>query len=98
MPSSFQKLPSLNALAAFEAVARHRSFSKAAKELFLTHSAVSQRVTQLEKQLNVRLLARSRRAVELTASGTRYLESVRDALSTLALASDRFSKTEPRQV
>ena len=98
MTRSFRKLPPLNALAAFEAVARHRSFTKAAKELFLTPSAVSQRVTQLEKHLEVQLLARSRRTVELTAVGARYLESVRGALSTLALASDAFSETEPRQL
>jgi LysR family transcriptional regulator, glycine cleavage system transcriptional activator len=95
---SFRKLPPLNALAAFEAVARHRSFTKAAAELFLTHSAVSQRVTQLEKHLEVKLLARSRRSVDLTPAGARYLESVRGALSTLALASDGFSKTAPRQL
>jgi LysR family transcriptional regulator, glycine cleavage system transcriptional activator len=93
---SFRTLPPLNALAAFEAVARHRSFTKAASELFLTHSAVSQRVTQLEKQLNVQLLARSRRTVELTAAGARYLESVRDALGTLARASEQFSATQPK--
>src|SRR5260221_4208717 len=98
MTTSFRKLPPLNALAAFEAVARHRSFSKAAQELFLTPSAVSQRVTQLEKHLKVRLLARSRRTVELTAVGAGYLESVRDALSTLALASDGFSESQPRQL
>ena len=95
---SFRRLPPLNALAAFEAVARHRSFTKAAQELFLTHSAVSQRVTQLEKHLNVQLLARSRRAVDLTAEGARYLESVRDALSTLARASGRYSQSEPRRL
>jgi len=98
MSSSFRKLPPLNALAAFESVARHGSFTKAAKELFLTHSAVSQRVTQLEKQLKVQLLTRSTRAVELTAAGARYLESVREALSTLALASDRFAEDETRQL
>ena len=98
MTRSFRKLPPLNALAAFEAVARHRSFTKAAAELFPTHSAVSQRVTQLEKHLDARLLARSRRTVELTAVGARYLESVRGALSTLALASDQFSENAPRQL
>jgi LysR family transcriptional regulator, glycine cleavage system transcriptional activator len=96
--SSFRTLPPLNALAAFEAVARHRSFTKAAGELFLTHSAVSQRVTQLEKHLNVQLLARSRRTVELTAAGARYLESVRDALTTLARAADEFSAAQPKQL
>src|SRR4051812_18604770 len=99
LSKSFRKLPPLNALSAFEAVARHRSFTKAASELFFTHSAVSQRVTQLEKHLNVRLLARSTRGVvDLTPAGTRYLESVREALSTLATASDGFAETEPRQL
>ena len=96
MIKPFRKLPPLNALAAFEAVARHRSFTKAAKELFLTHSAVSQRVAQLEKHLKVRLFVRSTRGVELTPEGARYLESVREALSTLAVASDRFSGAEPK--
>jgi LysR family glycine cleavage system transcriptional activator len=98
MAQSFRKLPSLNTLSAFEAVARHRSFTKAAAELFLTHSAVSQRVTQLEKHLKVRLLARSTRGVELTPAGSRYLESVRQALSTLAFASDGFSQAESREL
>ena len=91
MTVPFRKLPPLNALAAFEAVARHRSLTRAAEELFLTHSAVSQRITQLEKHLNVQLLVRSRRGVDLTASGARYLESVREALSALALASGSVS-------
>src|SRR6266581_2171191 len=87
----FRKLPPLSALAAFEAVARHRSFTNAGKELFLTHGAVSQRISLLEKHLNTRLFARSNRAVELTAEGARYLEAVRDALSKLTSASDQFS-------
>ena len=98
MPKSFRKLPPLNALTAFEAVARHRSFTKAASELFLTHSAVSQRVTQLEKHLRTRLFARSTRGVDLTPAGARYFESVRDALSKLALASDDVSENVRRQL
>lgn len=92
MTTPFRKLPPLHVLSAFEAVARHRSFSKAAKELCLTHSAVSQRVSQLEEQLGVRLLARSTRAVRLTPAGTCYLESVRHGLSSLAEASDRVGR------
>ena len=93
MNSEFRKLPPLTALSAFESVARHRSFTKAAKELFLTHSAVSQRVSQLEEHLKTRLLVRSTRGVELTPAGSRYLESVRQALGTLALASQDFQDT-----
>src|SRR3990172_4354111 len=90
----FRKLPPLNELAAFEAIARHRSFTKASKELFLTPSAISQRLRQLEKHLDARLFVRTRRSVQLTADGARYLEAVRDALSKLALASESFSDTE----
>lgn len=93
MISEFRKLPPLTALSAFESVARHRSFTKAAKELFLTHSAVSQRISQLEEHLKTRLLVRSTRGVELTPAGSRYLESVRHALGTLALASQDFQDT-----
>jgi LysR family glycine cleavage system transcriptional activator len=93
MNSEFRKLPPLTALSAFESVARHRSITKAAKELFLTHSAVSQRISQLEEHLKTRLLVRSTRGVELTPAGSRYLESVRQALGTLALASQDFRNT-----
>lgn len=96
MSRAFRRLPPLNALSAFEAVARHRSFTKAAGELYLTHSAVSQRVTQLETHLKTRLFARSTRGVELTPEGARYLESVREALSTLSVAADRLSEAEPQ--
>ncbi|OGA51945.1 MAG: hypothetical protein A3F74_19730 [Betaproteobacteria bacterium RIFCSPLOWO2_12_FULL_62_58] len=94
----FRKLPPLNELAAFEAIARHRSFTKASKELFLTPSAISQRLRQLEKHLDARLFVRTRRSVQLTADGARYLEAVRDALSKLALASESFSDTETRRL
>ena len=95
---SFRKLPPLNALTAFEAVARHRSLTKAAKELFLTHSAVSQRVTQLERHLDAQLLIRSSRSVELTPTGARYLDSVQQALSTLAEASGQVERKELRLI
>ncbi len=94
----FRKLPPLSALAAFEAVARHRSFTNAGKELFLTHGAVSQRISLLEKHLNTRLFVRSNRAVELTAEGARYLEAVREALSKLTSASDQFSQDGKRHL
>jgi LysR family transcriptional regulator, glycine cleavage system transcriptional activator len=94
----FRKLPPLNELAAFEAIARHRSFTKASKELFLTPSAISQRLRQLEKHLDTRLLVRTRRTVELTTEGARYLEAVREALSKLAVASEKFSTSQTKRV
>jgi DNA-binding transcriptional LysR family regulator len=94
----FRKLPPLAELAAFEAIARHRSFTKASKELFLTPSALSQRLRHLEQHLDTRLLVRTRRSVELTTEGARYLEAVRDALSKLAIASEKFSASRPRRL
>jgi DNA-binding transcriptional LysR family regulator len=95
---TFRKLPPLSELAAFEAIARHRSFTKAAKELFLTPSAISQRIRQLEARFDTQFFIRTRRSVTLTATGENYLESVQDALSNLAAASDRLRKPSSRQL
>jgi DNA-binding transcriptional LysR family regulator len=94
----FRKLPPLSELAAFEAIARHRSFTRASKELFLTPSALSQRLRHLEEHLDTRLLVRTRRSVELTTEGARYLEAVREALSKLAIASERFAASRPKRL
>jgi len=94
----FRKLPPLNELAAFEAIARHRSFTKASKELFLTPSAISQRLRQLEKRLDAQLLVRTRRSVQLTTEGARYLQAVSDALSKLTVASEDLADTGTRRI
>jgi LysR family glycine cleavage system transcriptional activator len=73
-------LPSLAALAAFEAAARHSSFTRASEELGLTQSAVSRQVALLEEFLGVRLFERIRRRVLLTAAGTAYASKIRLAL------------------
>ena len=59
----------LRQLRTFVAVARHRSFTRAAEELFIAQQAVSQHVRSLERSLGVTLLRRSPRSVELTAEG-----------------------------
>jgi LysR family transcriptional regulator, glycine cleavage system transcriptional activator len=61
-------LPPLSALRAFEAAARHMSFSKAAEELFVTPAAISHQIHALEEDLGVRLFHRLNRSIELTAS------------------------------
>src|SRR5690242_13095299 len=86
--SRFRKVPPVSELAAFEAIARHRSFTKAANELFLTPGAVSQRLRQLEERLGTQLVVRTRSSVQLTTDGAGYVEIVRDALAKLASASD----------
>lgn len=71
-----RKLPSTGALEAFEAAARHQSFTKAAEELAVTQSAVCRQVGALEAFLDVRLFRRTRRGVTLTEAGLDYSRSV----------------------
>ncbi len=68
---------------AFLSVARHRSFSSAARDLGVSRSAVSQAVSQLEQQLRVALLARTTRSVSLTDAGRRLLEGAGPAVAQL---------------
>jgi LysR family glycine cleavage system transcriptional activator len=79
-----RQLPALNALRAFEAAARHESFSRAADELFVTHGAVSHQIRALEAELGVALFARDGKRVRLTEGGRQYASDVRDALLSLA--------------
>ncbi len=87
-----RKLPSTAALAAFEAAARHESFTKAAAELSLTQSAVCRQIAGLENFLGLKLFRRTRRGVTLTQAGisygtvvTRRLDEVeRDTLDLMA--------------
>jgi LysR family glycine cleavage system transcriptional activator len=85
-----RKIPSTTALAAFEAAARHQSFSLAADELAVTQSAVCRQIASLEDFLGIKLFRRTRRGVLLTEAGSRYSASVRARLDeverdTLAL-------------
>lgn len=79
-------VPSLSALAAFEAAARHSSFTRAAEELNLTQGAVSRQVAHLEEVLGVGLFERVKKRVSLTVAGAAYAAEVRDGLSRLAAA------------
>lgn len=87
----------LPALAAFECVARNASFSRAAAEMGLSASALSQSVRSLERRLGVRLLARTTRRVGLTEEGARLLDGVRRGLGELggALASLDQARERP---
>jgi LysR family glycine cleavage system transcriptional activator len=67
-----RRLPSLNALKAFEAAARHESFTDAAEELFVTHAAISRHIRELEETLGTDLFIRTGRGVKLTESGRRF--------------------------
>lgn len=71
-----RKIPSTAALIAFEASARHQSFTRAADELALTQGAVCRQIASLEAFLGVELFRRSRRGVVLTEAGTAYSRKV----------------------
>lgn len=87
------RLPPFHLIVGFEAAARLRSFKKAAEELALTPSAVSQRVRSLEDRLEVKLFERVVRGIELTPDGARYHEQVRRILGDLAEATQRLKST-----
>src|SRR5207248_2359320 len=82
-------------LQAFLAVARHRSFSGAARELGVTRSAVSQAVRQLEEQLRLVLLARTTRSVALTDSGRRLLDGAGPGLGQALAALKEVAARAP---
>jgi LysR family glycine cleavage system transcriptional activator len=87
---------SLDLLRGFEAAARLLSITSAAAELFLTQSAVSRQVQQLEEQLGVKLFERRTRALVLTEAGERYYREVSKALALLRDATaDVRAKTAP---
>jgi LysR family glycine cleavage system transcriptional activator len=78
-----RRLPPLNALRAFEAAARHQSFSAAARELNVTHGAVSHQVKALEEWLGMPLFERRTRAVSLTDAGSAYLPVIEGAFNQI---------------
>lgn len=85
-----KRLPPLNWLRAFEASARHLSFTYAAIELNLTQAAISQQVKGLESQLGAALFKRLPRGLELSEAGLAYLPVVHEAVERLAAATDEI--------
>ena len=85
-----RRLPPLNALRSFEAAARYESFTRAAEELHVTQSAVSQQVKALEAQLGVRLFNRERQRLKITPAGRDYLVEIREALDHVGAATERL--------
>ncbi|MBO9493069.1 transcriptional regulator GcvA [Thalassotalea sp. G20_0] len=85
-----KRLPPLNWIRAFEASARHLSFTHAANELNLTQAAVSQQVKGLESQLGCLLFRRLPRGLELTDAGAAYLPAVHDSVERLTVATEEI--------
>jgi LysR family glycine cleavage system transcriptional activator len=92
------RLPSLNGLRAFEAAARHLSFTLAASELNVTQTAISHQIRRLEEELGIRLFIRQNRALALTPEAREYLPGVRAAFNDLRLATDRLLRKDDDKV
>ncbi len=92
------RLPSLNGLRAFEAAARHLSFTVAASELNVTQTAISHQIRRLEEELGIRLFVRKNRALTLTPEARDYLPGIRAAFDDLRLATDRLLRKENDRV
>lgn len=89
-----RKLPSMNALVAFEAAARHESFTRAAEELCVTQGAVSHQVKALETELGLKLFYRQPQQLVLTNAARDYLIVVRDALDRIAAGTNQLLKRQ----
>lgn len=87
----------LNSLRAFEAAARHLSFTCAAIELNVTHSAISQHVKALEQQLNCQLFIRVSRGLMLTTEGESLLPVLNDSFDRMAAMLDRFAGNQSQE-
>lgn len=92
-----RRLPSLNALRAFEAAARHLSFSLAAAELNVTQAAISRHIRELEADIGVKLFHRTGRGVAMTETGKEFAAGIAPAFDLLASACARFDRPRGRQ-
>jgi LysR family glycine cleavage system transcriptional activator len=81
-----RRLPSLNALKAFEAAARLEGFTDAANELFVTHAAISRHIRDLEEWLGTPLFVRTGRGVALTEAGRRFGSQLTPLFDAIASA------------
>lgn len=85
-----RSFPSLNALRAFEAAARHCSFAKAAEELHVTPTAISHQIKSLEDQLGLALFARLGNRLALTPEGERYMPPLKRAFDGIDRATNEL--------
>jgi len=90
-------MPSLDLLTGFEAAARHLSFTKAGEELFLTQSAVSRQIKELEEQLGAPLFHRRHRALALTDAGQQFYAAAAQVITTMRTATERLRTQSGRK-
>jgi DNA-binding transcriptional LysR family regulator len=88
-----QPIVHLPGLVAFEAVARHLNFTRAAAELGVSPTAISKTIKQLEQQIGVRLFNRTTRSVQLTEGGLQLIESLTPALEQIRDSVQHIAET-----
>jgi LysR family glycine cleavage system transcriptional activator len=88
------RLPSLGALRAFEAAARHANFTRAASELFVTPGAISRQIGALEEYFGFALFERTNREVKLTPAGLEYAKAITAALMQVSDATRQLLASE----
>lgn len=93
MAKQNQSLPPLNALKVFDAVARLGSMNKAAAELHISPSSVTQHVRNVEVYFNAKLVDRTPNSMELTAFGKSYARQIRPAFDIITSVTETFSET-----
>lgn len=93
-----RRMPPLNPLRAFEAAARHLSFTRAADELGVTQGAVSRHIRALEDRLGFPLFARTAQGLRLEQSGRVYAQVLHDAFTRIACATDNLVATQTHSV
>ena len=93
---TYRRLPSLSALRAFEAAARHESAKQAAKELSVTATAISHQVRGLEEALGVSLFVRKPRKLQLTPQGRELLQVLETAFDSISHAVERLNAAPTR--
>lgn len=89
-----RQIPPLNGLRAFEAAARHLSFTEAARELNVTQAAISHQIRGLEARLGIPLFERSKRGLSLTEPARNYLPSLIEAFDLMDRATRRLTRHE----
>ena len=91
-------LPPLNSIKAFDAAARHLSFTLAGDELCVTHGAISRQIQSLEQWLGTPLFLRLSRGLQLTEDGTRFYNEVSVMLDAVASVADQIRRKQSARV
>jgi len=95
--TDFRKLPALSALRAFEAAARHESFSRAAEEIHVTPGAISHQIRALEDELGLQLFSRNGKRIASTLAGQNFAKVIRTALTDIAEAAEALQDQRHQQ-